>query len=254
MECTNCHKSPVIARDVCKGCYDRLRRRGTLERKNVRNTGQCAVEGCDKPSFAKNLCTIHYERAQHPLNHSWRLLRSRHPGQYPAPWDRFDAFLADVGERPHPKSQLRRNDVDTPWSKDNIYWTTPVNPGRDSYTPEQRSDYAREHNLVTKFGITGTQRAGLMAAQGGVCAICLRPPSRIRPKTGKLIDLAVDHDHATGVIRGILCTDCNTSLGLMDDSPVRLRAAATYLDRHQVKDFMCEEVAPETCTTLPESL
>lgn len=63
--------------------------------------------------------------------------------------------------------------------------------------------------------------AQMMAAQGGVCAICHEPPS-LRP-------LCVDHDHATGRIRGLLCTPCNHGLGFFKDDIHRLAGAMKYL-------------------------
>ena len=76
------------------------------------------------------------------------------------------------------------------------------------------------------FGVCATDYAEMLAKQQGQCAIC-----------GSLLDcsrytkLAIDHDHKTGKVRGLLCTNCNTALGLMKDSPIRLRAAAAYLER-----------------------
>jgi hypothetical protein len=62
----------------------------------------------------------------------------------------------------------------------------------------------------------------MWSAQDGRCAICFeRPHER----------LCLDHDHATGQIRGLLCRRCNAGLGLFLDQPDRLTAAVTYLAR-----------------------
>lgn len=61
------------------------------------------------------------------------------------------------------------------------------------------------NNLRRKFGITPEDYATMLEAQGGVCLICQAPPKKHR--------LAVDHDHATGAIRGLLCSKCNSALG-----------------------------------------
>lgn len=60
-------------------------------------------------------------------------------------------------------------------------------------------------------------------AQGGVCAICRRNV----PHRGKY--MCVDHCHATGVIRGILCANCNRAIGLLEDNPEFIRGALRYL-------------------------
>lgn len=56
--------------------------------------------------------------------------------------------------------------------------------------------------------------------QGGVCAICKRPPSKSRK-------LAVDHHHGTGLARGLLCARCNTDIAVLE-SPL-LEAYLKYL-------------------------
>jgi hypothetical protein len=65
--------------------------------------------------------------------------------------------------------------------------------------------------------------AALLAEQDGVCAICREACS-----SGKR--LAVDHDHATGECRGLLCMRCNTAVGLLRDDPKLLAAAIEYLN------------------------
>lgn len=60
--------------------------------------------------------------------------------------------------------------------------------------------------------------------QGGVCAICRLPQSGGRGER-----LYVDHDHATGKIRGLLCHSCNSGIGMLGDSPERIDRASKYL-------------------------
>ena len=90
-----------------------------------------------------------------------------------------------------------------------------------------RRERTRWSNLAHRLGITGARYDAMLAAQGGVCAICGCPPS------GKRRHLAVDHDHVTGNVRGLLCTKCNTVLGHADDKKEILVAAIAYLELPQ---------------------
>lgn len=63
----------------------------------------------------------------------------------------------------------------------------------------------------------------MLARQGGRCAICERSPGILR------VALRVDHDHATGRVRGLLCDSCNAALGLFGDETARLERAIEYL-------------------------
>lgn len=64
----------------------------------------------------------------------------------------------------------------------------------------------------------------MLERQGGVCAICGNGASDAIRK-----NLAVDHCHGTGRVRGLLCGNCNTGLGSFKDDPVLLRRAIKYL-------------------------
>ena len=86
------------------------------------------------------------------------------------------------------------------------YWTNPSGE--------------RERHLVRKYGVSLAQYAELFRAQGGACAICRKAQDRA---------LDVDHDHETGVVRGLLCTNCNRMVGHAHDSTERLLAAVAYL-------------------------
>lgn len=93
--------------------------------------------------------------------------------------------------------------------------------------PERRRSVYRKHHLKTKYGITPEQYDALLEAQDGCCAICGQPEA-ISTWNGQP-RLAVDHDHATGEIRGLLCNHCNTGLGKFRDDPDVLDAAIDYL-------------------------
>ena len=84
---------------------------------------------------------------------------------------------------------------------------------------ERRKQEARKR----RYGISHEEYFRLEKEQGKVCAICGKPNTPGR-------DLAVDHSHITGVVRGLLCTRCNVILGLVKDNPEHLLEAALYLE------------------------
>lgn len=61
--------------------------------------------------------------------------------------------------------------------------------------------------------------------QGGVCALCQTPD-----RTGRHGKLSVDHCHETGRVRGLLCTACNSALGLLGDTPKAMERVLAYLE------------------------
>ncbi len=82
--------------------------------------------------------------------------------------------------------------------------------------------------LKRDFGITLSQYKVMLSNQHGVCAICSQPETATY--RGRLRHLSVDHCHATGKIRGLLCNDCNVGLGWFKDDSTRMRLAADYID------------------------
>jgi hypothetical protein len=78
-----------------------------------------------------------------------------------------------------------------------------------------------------EFGLTHEEFLALHGAQGGVCAICGNGNDGPR-------QLSIDHDHATGAVRGLLCDRCNPMLGYARDNTAVLEAAIEYLKRNQV--------------------
>lgn len=88
---------------------------------------------------------------------------------------------------------------------------------------EKRADFDRHSNLRRLYGITPEDYDQMVMTQCGLCAICGEP------ETVKKGMLAVDHDHDTGEIRGLLCARCNSGLGLLQDDPERVTSALAYL-------------------------
>lgn len=84
--------------------------------------------------------------------------------------------------------------------------------------------YMHARRLKENFGLDRQDYQTMLVAQGGVCAICGLPPIED-------FALAIDHDHETGVIRGLLCRQCNVGIGNLRDDPALLRAALRYLER-----------------------
>lgn len=100
----------------------------------------------------------------------------------------------------------------------------------------------RAAHLMQKYKITTAEYDLLRAAQNYRCAVCLTPEPEIRvvlrgrPKldgsrTSEPFRLVVDHCHASGRIRGLLCPNCNTAVGMLQESPELIRAALSYVER-----------------------
>ena len=94
----------------------------------------------------------------------------------------------------------------------------------------------QERNLRYNYGITVEERNLLLDRQGGGCAICGKPA--IVSLDSNSIGLEVDHDHDAEErdgkihIRGLLCGNCNTGIGLAMNNPLTLEAGADYVEKY----------------------
>lgn len=91
---------------------------------------------------------------------------------------------------------------------------------------ENNKDMYFGHKLKRKFGITFGEYRKLWESQEGLCLICLNPETR----EGRSW-LCVDHNHTTGLIRGLLCSACNLALGSFRENPKNLKRAIWYVRR-----------------------
>lgn len=112
-----------------------------------------------------------------------------------------------------------------------------VKPRRGRAVPVGGADYYPSYNARTDLKVRdiwplpstlATYRLdmatyqSMYTLQNGCCAICQTQKDPI--------GLVIDHNHKTGKVRGLLCSGCNTALGLLQDSPDVVTAALTYLD------------------------
>lgn len=88
----------------------------------------------------------------------------------------------------------------------------------------------QKRRRLAGLGITLEDYERLLEEQGGVCAICKQPETQTRH--GRIKELAVDHDHTTGLVRALLCHACNVAIGYLRDDPDLARSVANYLENH----------------------
>lgn len=182
--------------------------------------------------------------SQHDLYPIWReFKRPNNPRPIVAAWFDFDTFVAEVGERPGRRYRLHPVNRDEPLGPDNFVWREAIIERQDGETlKEYEARYKREHRKVyqtsyhdsglqAKYGISRSDYLAMFEAQKGLCAVCSQPETDT-DKNGGVKALAVDHDHVTSKVRGLLCTACNTGLGKFKDDPALLQAAIAYLAKH----------------------
>lgn len=172
---------------------------------------ECSHSGCVDRSAARGLCQRHYDRA-------------RYVGNLPPTIPLINGGLCKVdgcvrGAKGRGICQLhldRQREGMPDWD------TRPLNKQSPHSKRSLKYDYQRSRRLLLDFGITVEQYDALYQTQDGLCKICGKPCA-----TGKA--LAVDHDHETGVVRGLLCTKCNVALGQFGDDINLLASAIVYL-------------------------
>jgi hypothetical protein len=128
-----------------------------------------------------------------------------------------------------PKCGLTLSTIDDFFTKGNKYSSyckkCQIDYNRQPYMKQRVKDNQRKKypffcGRKTRFGITAEEYHSLLERQGGVCGICKSPPGKKR--------LIIDHDHNTGMVRGLLCYKCNLKLCGIEDGQF-LPLAFTYL-------------------------
>lgn len=269
--CTGCAQTKIIAaRGLCRACYSKWQK--ASPNGYVRNFTNrvCAVEGCETKQHGQGLCLKHlqrfrrtgttdegrkytqYQKAegslihQHDLYPLWSEFKRARSGRKVAmEWlADFSTFVADVGERPSRRHRLYPIDRTREVGPTNFEWRESLIDKDPNETDQEYVARARlakkelhgtfysDGELRKKYGADfGIKELRVMAeAQEHKCKICGEPEREERG--GRVRHLAIDHDHATGKVRSLLCTSCNKMLGYAQDKPSRLYAAITYLIKH----------------------
>jgi hypothetical protein len=178
------------------------------------------------------------------LYFSWKALRQNNKGRVDSKWDDYLVFEKDVGEKPE-RHYLAKKDLSQPWGPNNFYWKkVRLDESFDHNDPQQvreynkryrevRPDYDREVRYKRKYGISLAIYDEMLRIQEGRCAVCGNPETQAQQ--GVVRQLAVDHDHKTGVVRQLLDNKCNAILGHADDSIDLLCKLIVYLARHSAR-------------------
>lgn len=138
---------------------------------------------------------------------------------------------AKVGQPSHPWTDEQKERLRVRFSgSGGTNWGKPSGHRGPNYDPDPKVSAVQKQRAYRR-GISAPDYDAMLEAQGGVCAICQAPETRRHP-SGTVFTLGVDHDHVTGKIRGLLCTSCNTGIGMAHERLDVLRAMIAYLERH----------------------
>jgi hypothetical protein len=244
---------------LCRQHDDRVRRNGSPEYVDRKDRPSCSVEGCSKPVHSREYCQAHYRKDKKygdPLsqgvvgrprtgNGHVRLSDAEKAARAAARRQERDARTECVNGHDltpenvytDPRGNRICRTCQASWFGRASSATTSVH-NRDKTHCRAGHAYAvygkpkgkngggryctichRYNRIKSKYGVTAVQWDEMVLEQEGRCAICPEP----------LVEPHIDHDHATGETRRLLCSPCNLVLGLMHDSPERLEAAALYL-------------------------
>lgn len=124
-----------------------------------------------------------------------------------------------------PEQQERQREHAARWYQENKERASASRKEYYARTKSARARTGRDWRFREKYGITHDDYDAMVSAQGGLCAACGGEQQHGWKR------LCVDHDHATGRVRGLLCDYCNRAVGLLRDDASRAQRLADYLSR-----------------------
>ena len=264
MECAGCGKKKEIhAKGFCGACYRRLQRHGSTEPRERPKKGDHLCSKCHRdPVHAKGLCKVCYNKE--------RLVALKHGdckkcGEFKKIVARGlcqKCYSLDIQKRKTAVCRgcgqlkpIKSRGLCVKCSQRNVRHghtnhTRPIKGtklctecGRrpihakklcgTCYNRVQRANNPRRNlanDLRKNFGMSLGDYDKLFESQNGKCALCGADANDT--VNGKVTRLAVDHNHETGEIRGLLCGNCNRGIGNLQDSTKILTKAIDYLKNH----------------------
>lgn len=196
--------------------------------------GTCTVPGCTRPHKARGYCPAHLQRWMRGVEVAVPLrARDTTPKEHCSEPDCLEPVKAKGRCKMHYARLLRHGHTKYPDRKRPPKPCSIAGCENHAYAGALCSQhYARRRRLHEKYGLTQADVDAMLASQGGGCAICGLAEKKADSRSGKTVEICVDHNHETGKVRGLLCDQCNRGIGLLGDSVETLRAALAYLERH----------------------
>ena len=189
----------------------------------------CQIDGCTRPHKARGLCQTHY--AQRLRGSDFSPIRSRVREKPP------ECIEEDCSEpvkskglcKMHYQRLLRYGHTRYRDRKKPAKQCVIDGCGNVLYAKSLCHPHYAKQRKWQAYGVDATRYQEMLREQKGVCAICSQPEKITDNASGKSKDLAVDHDHATGAVRALLCSACNTAIGLFNDDITLLAKAQAYV-------------------------
>lgn len=184
------------------------------------STKPCKVSGCAQTANTAGLCATHHYRAKtspdgEPYDVQSTCLGC---GESFNKKRRFcDKCVRDISKEDRASIYKRYHYKTNPEKYAAWKAGSPVPPEK-----------AKLYNIKYTYGVSAAEYKLLEERTGGVCPICLRDPVETFNRNKWMV---IDHNHATGQMRGLLCHSCNIALGSFQDDQERLRRAIEYLQR-----------------------